>query len=84
MLRPVTRITRSGTRSFQIPHDCRPPHMDELPVPCGSWQEAYDKAQSKYNLQLAVGIVTLLGTIVIGRMNGMLWLNYSAPVPPKQ
>ena len=84
MLRPVLRTTRSGTRSFHIPHDCRPPHMDELPLPCGSWQEAHDKAQAKYNMQLAVGVVTLIGTIVIGRMNGMLWLNYKTPVPPKE
>lgn len=43
--------------------------MDELPVPCGSWQEAHDKAQSKNNLQLAVGVVVLIGTIVIVRID---------------
>ena len=37
--------------------------MDEVLVPQGSWQEAHAKAQRKYNLQLAAGIIILGATI---------------------
>ncbi|KOC71185.1 hypothetical protein WH47_06246 [Habropoda laboriosa] len=81
ILRPIARNTRTGTRSYQVPHDVRPPSMDEVPVPHGSWQEAYNKAQTKYNLQLAAGVLVLIATIVTGRMNGTLWLNFLPPTP---
>ncbi|XP_012147815.1 cytochrome c oxidase subunit 7B [Megachile rotundata] len=86
LLRPIIQTTRTGARaSHDIPHDVRPPHLDEVPVPCGSWKEAYDKANQRYNLQLAVSVVTLIATIAVGRYNGMLWLNFTPPTPkPKE
>jgi hypothetical protein len=30
--------------------------MDDLPVPQGSWQEAYNSRQRKYNMHLIAGI----------------------------
>ncbi|CAK9806611.1 hypothetical protein ANTQUA_LOCUS4941 [Anthophora quadrimaculata] len=83
ILRPIARNARTGVRSYQVPHTARPPSMDELPVPCGSWQEAHKKAQAKYNLQLAAGIVILVGTIIVGRLNKTLWLNFLPPTPKK-
>ncbi|XP_043263125.1 uncharacterized protein LOC122403590 [Colletes gigas] len=82
LLRPVLQTTRSGTRSSShIPHDVRPPTMDEVIVPSGSWQEHYNKAQTRYNLQLVSGVALLVVTIVIGRINGTLWLNFAPPTP---
>lgn len=82
MLRPIIQNTRTGTRSCHpIPHEVRAGHMDEVLVPSGSWQEAYDKANRKYNLQLAIGVVSLVVTIAFGRYNGMLWLNFAPPKP---
>ncbi|XP_078042605.1 cytochrome c oxidase subunit 7B [Augochlora pura] len=81
LMRPVGQITRSGTRSMNIPHDVRPPHMDELPVPQGCWKTANEKNQRRYNMQLAGSILAFIGTIAIGRSTGWLWLNYSPPVP---
>ncbi len=41
----------------------RPAVMDEFPVPSGSWKEAYNKQQSKYNKQLALGLMAITITI---------------------
>ncbi|XP_053987332.1 uncharacterized protein LOC128880853 [Hylaeus volcanicus] len=85
ILRPVLQKTRSGARAYHIPRESRPPHMDELPVPSGSWQEAYNKDQKKYNMQLVAGIASLAITIAFGRSTGLLWLNYAPPKPkPKE
>ncbi|XP_076177758.1 cytochrome c oxidase subunit 7B [Ptiloglossa arizonensis] len=82
LLKPVLQSTRIGTRSYKVPHDVRPPHMDEIVVPSGSWKELHDKNQRRYNLTLIAGVVVLLVTIAVGRSNGTLWLNYSPPTPP--
>lgn len=52
-----------GVRSYHVPNEVRPPSMDEVLVPQGSWQQSYSKAQQKYNLQLAAGIIILGATI---------------------
>lgn len=43
----------------------KPPTMDELPVPSGSWQAHYDARQRKYNAVLALGLAFTAGTIVV-------------------
>lgn len=43
--------------------DYKPPTMNDLPVPQGSWQDAYSARQRKYNLQLLTGIAVLGGTL---------------------
>ncbi|CAK9830675.1 hypothetical protein ANTRET_LOCUS7804 [Anthophora retusa] len=83
ILRPIARNARTGARSYHVPDAVKPPSMDELPIPCGSWQEANKKAQAKYNLQLVAGIAILVGTIVVGRLNKTLWLNFLPPNPKK-
>lgn len=52
-----------GVRSYHVPNEVRPPTMDEVIVPQGSWQQSYSKAQQKHNLQLAAGIIILGATI---------------------
>ncbi|RWS31529.1 hypothetical protein B4U80_04841 [Leptotrombidium deliense] len=37
--------------------------MDRFPVPQGSWQEAYDELQSRYNKYLALSLV-YLGSVI--------------------
>ena len=40
------------------------PTMDDVPVPCGSWQEDYDNNQRKYNLHLLLGAGFFIITMV--------------------
>jgi len=37
----------------------RQPTMDDLPQPCGPWQEYYDKKQRVYNMHLLFGIASI-------------------------
>ncbi|XP_033310182.1 uncharacterized protein LOC117210878 [Bombus bifarius] len=81
ILQPIVRNTRNGVRSYHVPNELRPPSMDEVLVPQGSWQQSHAKAQQKYNLQLAAGIIILGATIAYGRVSGLLWLNFRPPKP---
>lgn len=56
--------------------------LNELPSPQGSWQTHYDAQQRKYNAHLALGIATLVGTIIVARASGYLYFNYSPPSRP--
>ena len=49
--------------------------LDDLPSPEGSWQEAYQKTQKGYNLQLGVYGIAFVVTIVIMAKNGTFFLN---------
>ena len=40
-------------------------HMNNLPVPEGSWQEYYNKRNSKWNIQLGISTVFLLVTAFV-------------------
>ena len=40
------------------------PTMDDVPIPCGSWQEDYDNNQRKYNLHLLLGAGFFIITMV--------------------
>lgn len=41
----------------------KPPTMNELPVPQGSWQDANSARQKRYNLQLLAGIASIVATV---------------------
>lgn len=47
----------------QVPDNVKPPSMDEVLVPCGSWKEANAKTRTKYNIQFVAGVVILVATI---------------------
>src|SRR5690242_604594 len=49
--------------NFGYPPGMQPGHMDELPVPQGSWKESYDRHQAKYNRHLITGILVFVGTL---------------------
>ncbi|KAH9633797.1 hypothetical protein HF086_005431 [Spodoptera exigua] len=57
----------------------KPPTMDELPVPRGSWQAQYDANQRRYNLVLLFGIAFTAGTLAVAKASGLVYLNYSPP-----
>lgn len=38
-------------------------HMDNLPVPEGSWEESYRKNQTKYNVQLLISVGVTIATL---------------------
>uniref|UniRef100_A0A069DN71 Putative conserved plasma membrane protein n=1 Tax=Panstrongylus megistus TaxID=65343 RepID=A0A069DN71_9HEMI len=61
-----------------------PATMDDLPVPCGSWETQYNTNQSKYNMHLAVGVIFTVITIIAAKASGLVYLNYSPPSLPKE
>jgi hypothetical protein len=46
------------------PKGMSPATWDEYPVPAGDWEEHNNKLQSKYNKQLAAGILIFIGTLI--------------------
>eukprot|EP00745_Piridium_sociabile_P035446 TRINITY_DN6195_c0_g1_i1.p2 TRINITY_DN6195_c0_g1~~TRINITY_DN6195_c0_g1_i1.p2 ORF type:complete len:102 (-),score=28.26 TRINITY_DN6195_c0_g1_i1:459-764(-) len=38
-------------------------HMNDLPVPQGSWRDNYNQRNAKFNMQLAVSAVALVATV---------------------
>lgn len=53
----------------QVPDNVKPPSMDEVLVPCGSWKEANAKTRTKYNIQFVAGVVILVATIAYVYIN---------------
>jgi len=49
--------------NFGYPKGLQPGHMDEMPVPKGSWKESYDRYQAKYNRHLITGVLVFFGTL---------------------
>lgn len=43
---------------------------NDLPTPQGSWKTQYDSNQRSYNAHLAIGVGTLVGTLVFGKAAG--------------
>lgn len=60
-------MLRTAIRSKSDGHHLqyKPLSMDDMPVPKGSWQEHYNKTNSKYNLILVGGIVAFASSIYI-------------------
>ncbi|KAA2221032.1 hypothetical protein F0L46_25955, partial [Salinarimonas soli] len=57
----------------------KPPTMDELPVPKGSWQSHHDANQRRFNAVLLFGIAFTAATFVVAKTSGLVYLNYSPP-----
>ncbi|PNF22102.1 hypothetical protein B7P43_G08893 [Cryptotermes secundus] len=50
-------------RAYHPPAHYKPPTMDDLPVPQGSWQTQHDSNQTKYNIHLIGGVTLLTFTL---------------------
>lgn len=50
-------------RAYHPPADFKPPTMDDLPVPQGSWKTQNDSNQTKYNIHLIGGVTLLTFTL---------------------
>ncbi|CAH0682897.1 unnamed protein product [Spodoptera exigua] len=74
----VSRLFQQSVRRYHNEH-FKPPTMDELPVPRGSWQAQYDANQRRYNLVLLFGIAFTAGTLAVAKASGLVYLNYSPP-----
>ncbi|KAK7097574.1 uncharacterized protein [Littorina saxatilis] len=55
-------------------------HMNDLPVPEGSWQENYNKRNSKWNMQLGMSIVALIATVIIADQFNCFYLHSTPPL----
>ncbi|XP_033220482.1 uncharacterized protein LOC117175055 [Belonocnema kinseyi] len=81
----VRRASRNGTRGYHGPPvDFKPPTMNELPVPQGSWQADYNRRQTAYNLQLAAGLILITGTISFIVCSDKFFFNAFPPVPKEE
>ncbi|XP_012253980.1 uncharacterized protein LOC105684866 [Athalia rosae] len=82
ILRPVSRnVIRSGSRAYHPPTEFKQQTLNDCPVPQGSWQARYDAKQKKYNFALFLGVGSLIGTIIYGKVSGVLYLNWYPPTP---
>lgn len=55
---------------------------NDLPIPQGSWKTHHDAQQRKYNSHLLFGVAFAIGTLVIAKASGSLYLNYTPPARP--
>ncbi|CAB3246745.1 unnamed protein product [Arctia plantaginis] len=74
----VSRLFQQTVRRYHDNH-FKPPTMDELPVPRGSWQAQHDANQRRYNTALLLGVVFSVGTLVVAKASGLVYLNYYPP-----
>ncbi|XP_041979830.1 uncharacterized protein LOC121733601 [Aricia agestis] len=75
----VSRLMQQTVRRYHGDHGFKPPSMDELPVPRGSWQADYDAANRRYNAVLVLGISFFVGSFAIAKSSGLLYFNYAPP-----
>ncbi|XP_075227124.1 cytochrome c oxidase subunit 7B [Lycorma delicatula] len=91
-IRPICRnvLARTGcvrTSFARNAHDLTPkdkPLMDLLPIPEGSWEEAYKAKQAKYNIHLAAGVLFFAFTLGVAYKGGYLFLNALLPPLPEK
>ncbi|KAI5707122.1 uncharacterized protein LOC103524184 [Diaphorina citri] len=75
----VQQVRRSHAYSKKPPVT-----IDDLPVPQGSWKAHYDKQNTKYNIQLLVGTVSLAATIGYLAVSDVFIWNFFPPTLPKK
>ncbi|XP_050726642.1 apoptosis-inducing factor 1, mitochondrial-like isoform X2 [Eriocheir sinensis] len=71
---------RSSREYGNVPF--KPPTMNDLPQPQGSWTQRYERLQRRYNLQLAAGIGVATFTLFFVKQSGLLPLA-TGPGKPK-
>lgn len=58
----------------------KPPTLNEMPTPKGSWATEHSRQQSKYNMHLAAGLGFTAFTLFVGYQSGSFYLNYGPDV----
>lgn len=66
-------------RAYHPPAHHKPPTMDDLPVPQGSWKAQHDANQARYNIHLIGGITFLAVTVGFIAKSGILDFNFFPP-----
>ncbi|XP_068617275.1 uncharacterized protein [Battus philenor] len=74
----VSRLLQQTVRRYHA-GEFKPPSMDELPLPNGSWKANYDAKQRHYNAVLIFGISFAAFSIGVAKASGLVYLNYSPP-----
>lgn len=59
-------------------------HMDCMPVPGGSWQEAYNKQNAKWNQLLALSILSVIVTAGVLYQSGAVYFHSAPPLVNKK
>ncbi|CAF4852753.1 unnamed protein product [Pieris macdunnoughi] len=75
----ASRLMQTTVRRYHGGSQFKPPSMDELPVPRGSWQAKYDADQRRYNSILAFGIAFSVFSFALAKGSGLLYFNYAPP-----
>ncbi len=79
----INELVRKSHSDSGIPEKYqkfRMAHMNEFPVPIGSWKESYDAHQRKYNKQLLAGLIFFGGTLTYIYKSGVIDLVLSPPM----
>ncbi|CAH2047603.1 unnamed protein product, partial [Iphiclides podalirius] len=74
----VSRLLQQTVRRYHG-GEFKPPTMDELPVPKGSWQARYDANQRRYNSALLFGLAFTTVSIIVAKTSGLVYFNYGPP-----
>ncbi|KAK4296110.1 hypothetical protein Pmani_031372 [Petrolisthes manimaculis] len=62
----------------------KPPTLNDLPVPQGSWRDTYNQRQRKYNLQLVGGLLFTGGTLAFAKESGLIFFGYGPEISSKE
>ncbi|BFZ24336.1 hypothetical protein BsWGS_27375 [Bradybaena similaris] len=93
LLRAAPRIQQSRRMGHAVPAHWKSmrqvceetkAHMNFLPVPQGSWQEAYSKQNAKYNQLLALSVVSVIVTAFAMWQSGSVYLHTAPPMRNKK
>ncbi|XP_043473921.1 uncharacterized protein LOC122506023 [Leptopilina heterotoma] len=82
----IRRISKNGVRFSSYDSSSKEKafaHMNQLPVPKGSWQKNYDAKQKTYNMQLVAGLSILGGTITYIVQSDSFFFNAFPPKIPE-
>ncbi|KAA0186752.1 hypothetical protein HAZT_HAZT009769 [Hyalella azteca] len=66
---------RRGMAGYGLTH-VKPPTMNDLPVPSGSWQVAYAQTQSKYNMILLGSAIFCAATLTFAKVSQLIKIEW--------
>ncbi|KAK7073141.1 Apoptosis-inducing factor 1, mitochondrial [Halocaridina rubra] len=76
-LRAVRHVRSRGVNRVRSVRDYgnlpyKPPTMNDLPTPQGSWEKSYQKLQRRNNMHLAVGVGFSAFTLFVAKQSGLV------------